>query len=294
MLANYSEYFLHLAILICIYCMLAQSFNLVFGLGGLLNFAHVAAYAIGAYTTALLSVDLELSFLSCLAASILCSMLFSVLIGSISLRLSKDYFAIGSLAFSAIVTALLINWKQLTRGVLGIPGIPGPELAGFTFEDNTSFFFLILLFTLLSQFLLFLLFKGRMGRSLKAQAEFEQAALSLGINVRLIRNMAFMLASGFAGLAGSFYSYYIKYIDPSTFSISESVFILSIVIIGKPGSFLGVIAAAIFLVLLPEPLRFIDINESILGPMRQLLYALILFSMVYLRRDKIFNVQRSI
>jgi branched-chain amino acid transport system permease protein len=294
MFGAYSEYFYHLCILIALYGILAQSFNLVFGLGCLLNLAHVAAYAIGAYTTALLSVDQGCSFLVCVVSSIITSCIFSLLIGSISLRLDKDYFAIGSLAFSSIVIALLINWKELTRGVLGIPGIPRPEFAGFPFEDNLSFLYLITIFLVISQITLILLFKSNLGRALRAQAEFEQAALSLGINSVLMRNIAFMLASGLAGLAGSMYAYYINYIDPTSFSINESVFILSIVIIGKPGSFFGVLAATVFLVLLPEPLRFIDISPAILGPMRQLLHACILFGMVFLRRNTLFNMQRVV
>ena len=114
------EYVIHLAILICIYAILAQSFNVCFGLGRLLNLAHIASYSLGAYATALLSTSgLEWSVLPCLAASMTVSAFFALLIGGISLKLQGDYFAIGTLAFAAIVNALLINWKSLTRGVLG-------------------------------------------------------------------------------------------------------------------------------------------------------------------------------
>ncbi|MCB0335007.1 MAG: branched-chain amino acid ABC transporter permease [Bdellovibrionales bacterium] len=288
------DYFIHLAILICIYLILAQSFNLTFGLGRLFNLAHVAIYSIGAYTTAILSTDFEQGFLICIAASMALSALFALLIGAISLKLTFDYFAIGTIAFSAVVTALLINWKTLTRGVLGIPGIPRPQFWGIDFYDNQNFLMLIGSFVLISYLLLALVFKNRFARKLQMQAEYVPAAQALGVEIRGIRNDAFILSSIFAGLAGSFYAYYINYVDPTSFSLNEMVFVMSIVIMGKPGSFGGVVASTVFLVLLPEPLRFIEIEPGILGPMRQLLYALLLFGVVYWKRASLFPVQRTV
>ena len=127
-----------------------------------------------------------------------------------------------------------------------------------------------------------------------ALAEFERAAASLGKNTRRTRNIAFCVSSAFAGLAGSFFAYYLNYIDPSSFGLGEMVFILTIVIVGSPGSFWGVIGATAFLVLLPEPLRFLDISPAYLGPMRQLLHALILFAVVWWKRDKLFPQRRTV
>ncbi|MDZ4785817.1 MAG: branched-chain amino acid ABC transporter permease, partial [bacterium] len=132
------------------------------------------------------------------------------------------------------------------------------------------------------------------GRSLRAQAEYPHASSSLGINNIWIKTLSFVIASSFAGLAGSFYAYYINYIDPSSFSLTEMIFVLTIVVVGKPGSFWGVISSTIFLVFLPEPLRFIDIPPSILGPMRQMLYALILFAVVHWKKESLFPVERAI
>ena len=289
-----NDYAIHLAILCGIYLILAQSLNLTFGLGLLFNLAHIAVYAIGAYTTALLAVNLDQSFWVCVPASMLVSAVFALSIGGISLKLTHDYFAIGSLAFSAIVTALLINWKSLTRGVLGIPGIPRPELFGVDFYENANFLALISVFVFFAFVVLWLVFNSRFARQLRAQSEHEHAAMALGIGLREVRNNSFIVSSMFAGLAGSFFAYYINYIDPSSFGLHEMVFVFSIVIIGKPGSFWGVALATIFLVLLPEPLRFIEMSPSILGPMRQLLYAVILFAVVYWKRESLFPVQRTV
>lgn len=289
-----SEYGIHLAILIGIYLILAQSLNLTLGLGQLFNLAHVASYAIGAYTTALLSTEAGCSFATCVTVSILLSGLFSILLGVIALRLSNDYFAIGTLAFSAIVSALLINWKSLTHGVLGISGIPRPELFGIDLYSNGNFLLLLSGFVIAVMLLFYLVVRSPFGRALRALAEYDHAALSLGINTRSLRNTAFLFSSSGAGLAGSFFAYYLNYIDPSSFSLNEMVFVLTIVIVGKPGSFWGVILASVFLVILPEPLRFIEIDSSILGPMRQLLYALILFGIVWWKRKTIFPEQREV
>lgn len=289
-----SDYGVHLAILISLYLILAQSLNLTLGLGQLFNLAHVASYAVGAYTTALLSTECESSFLVCVTTSVLLSGLFAILLGGIALRLSNDYFAIGTLAFSSVVSALLINWKSLTKGVLGIPGIPRPELLGIDFYQNVNFLTLIGVFAALTQVVLYCLYASPLGRSLRALAEYERAAASLGTDTRLIRNIAFFISSSFAGLAGSFFAYYLNYIDPSSFALGEMVFVLTIVIVGRPGSFAGVIGATFFLVLLPEPLRFLEINSAYLGPTRQLLHAVILFGVVWWNRDRLFPQRRQV
>jgi len=289
-----SDYGVHLAILVSLYLIVAQSLNLTFGLGQLFNLAHVASYAVGAYATALLATDYAASFGACVVSSVLLSALFALLLGLISLRLSTDYFAIGTLAFSSVISALLVNWKSLTHGVLGVPGIPRPELFGIDFYENSNFLALIATIAIVSQAILYCLYMSPFGRSLRALAEFERAASSLGKDTPRTRNIAFCVSSGFAGLAGSFFSYYLNYIDPSSFGLGEMVFILTIVIVGGPGSFWGVIGATVFLVLLPEPLRFLDISSAYVGPMRQLINAIILFAVVWWKRDKLFPQRRTV
>ncbi len=289
-----SDYTIHLLILVGIYLILAQGFNLTFGLGRLLNLAHIAVFAVGAYATALLSTELSQGFFICIASSIALSALFALLIGGISLHLSNDYFAVGTLAFSSVVSALLVNWKSLTHGVLGITGIPRPELFGIDFNQNYNFLLLLLVINIVVAVFLYLIFRSGFARYVRAQAEDEYASMSLGINLKNIRNDSFIISSALAGLAGGMFSYYMQYIDPSSFSLAEMVFVLSIVIIGRPGSFWGVMASTFFLVLLPEPLRQLDIPPSILGPMRQMLHSLILFAVVYWNRERMFPKQRMV
>ncbi len=289
-----SEYFIHLGILVCIYLILSQSLNLAFGKGGLFNLAHAAAYAVGAYATAILSTELEVGTFRCLLFSMLFSGLTAIIVGAISLKLTKDYFAIGTLAFASIVQALLINWKDLTRGVLGISDIPRPVVGEIDFYQNINFLIFAALCAIAVNAASYLFFYNSYGRSLSAQAEFDEAAQALGKDTRIIRLVSFFIGCACAGLAGSLFAYYLNYIDPSSFAFSEMVFVMTIVVVGRPGSFWGCIAATFFLVLLPEPLRFLEIPSSILGPMRQLLHSLILFFIVWINREKLFPVQRRV
>ena len=288
------EYYLNLAIFVGIYAILAQSFNLIFGLGRLLNLAHVSSFAIGAYTTAILATRYEWGPLYCIPASFICGGLFAASIGIISMRLSGDYFAVGSLAFAAMINALLINWKGLTNGVLGIPGIPRPIFGGVELISNKLFLIGVIVANLLVQFVLFVAFRNSFSRRLRAQGELELVSKGLGVHTGLTRFCAFFLGSASAGLSGSLFAYYIQYIDPSSFSMSEMIFVLTIVIVGKPGSYWGVLLSTIFMVLLPEPIRFIDLSPGILGPMRQMIYAVVLFSVVYWKRATLFPAERRV
>ncbi|RME58091.1 MAG: branched-chain amino acid ABC transporter permease, partial [Candidatus Dadabacteria bacterium] len=290
--------------------------------------AHIAVYAIGAYTTALLLLDYpNLNFFICFFASGLAGFLCALLLAYVSVRLKSDYFAIATLGLAYLVLALLINWKSLTRGVLGIPGIPRPRIGSFVFIDNYHFLLLVFALDIVILGLLYALFKSSIARRLKASSEYEEAAEALAIDVLADRRFSFLVASVGAGFAGSLFSYYFSFIEPFSFSLNEMLFVFSIVIIGSPGSFWGVLAATIFLVLLPEPLRFtgevqgwietffhlpeggalkvpvlkwviaffnFTANPSVLGPMRQMLYAIILFLVVYINRKRLFATLRSV
>lgn len=310
-----AEYFIHLAIMILIYGILAQSFNINFGLGRSFNLAHGACFALGAYTTALSSTDgydsimavisnvvpiLDSStifFIFCLIFSILVSATLALIIGAISIRLTTDYFAIGTLAFSSVVSALLTNWKSLTRGVLGIPGIPRPEVFGMSTQENLNFLLLLGIIFVVFQFFFLVFSRNIFSRRLRAQAEFESGALSLSVNAKLSRLWGFMIAASGAGVAGCFFAFYLQYIDPSSFSFLEMVFVLTICVVGRPGSFWGTLGATVFLFLLPEAVSQISwINErpAILGPMRQMMYAIILFVVLLLNKSRLFPSPREV
>jgi branched-chain amino acid transport system permease protein len=270
-----SAYLIHLLILICIYLILAISLQLSVGFTGLLNLGHIAFYAIGAYTSALLALNGFPFWLCFLSAGIL-AMIFGFLLSLPTNKLKGDYLALATMGFSFVVYAVLLNWTSLTRGPLGLPGIPKPKIFGISFSDNFSFLILVVIIALLSYLIIKRITISPFGKVLEAIRDNEVVVRVLGKNSFKMKSLALMISSFFAGIAGSLYAHYITFIDPSSFTLLQLIPVLSIVIIGGLASLEGTILATIILVLLPEPLRFIGFPSSIVGPARQILYALLL------------------
>jgi branched-chain amino acid transport system permease protein len=289
-----NEYIIHLLIYFGIYLILAQSFNITFGLGHIVNLAHIASFAIGAYTTAILSTNHAFNFFSCTILSMCSALIVSLILGIIASRIKGDYFILGSLAFYYIVLSIIINWRSFTNGVLGISGISRPVIFDIEIYNNFHYFLLVLAYTIPSLIIIYVIINSPLARTLKAQAEFEPATLSLGRNVSLSRNFSLLISSAFAGLAGSLLAFYIGFIDPTSFGLPEIIYILSIIILGKPGSFWGVTASTLFLILLPEVLRFTNLPSELIGPLRNILYSLILYLVLYKQRKVLFPIARRV
>ena len=268
-------YLIHLLILIGIYLILAISLQLAMGFTGLLNLGHIAFYCVGAYVSALLALAGFPFWLSFFAAGII-TMLFGFLLAILTNKLKGDYLALATLGFSFVVYAVVLNWTSLTRGPLGLPGIPRPVLLGLSFSNNLDFLILTLVIALISYVVIKKIIKSPFGKVLEATRDDELAARTLGKNTLKMKSYALATSAFFAGIAGSLYAHYITFIDPSSFTLLQLIPILAIVIIGGLASLKGTILATIILVLLPEPLRFIDFPSSVIGPARQIIYALIL------------------
>jgi len=276
------EYLLHILILIGIYSILSISLNLISGYTGLLSIAHAAFYGIGAYVTALLALNFESHFL----INIICAMIFAGILGAVvaipSLRIHDDYFVIATFAFQVIIFSVLNNWVSLTNGPMGLPGIPQPVIFGIEISSHYGFLLLVLFFALLTFFVSGRLVNSPFGRVLKAIREDEVFVLSLGKNVAGFKVIIFIIGASLAAIAGSFYACYITFIDPTSFTIMESIFILSIVIIGGTGNLRGSVIGAIVLVTLPELLRFLGLPNAIAANMRQIIYgSLLVIFMMY-------------
>ena len=271
----FSAYLIHLLILIGIYLILAISLQLSVGFTGLLNMGHIAFYAIGAYTSSLLALQGVHFWLCFLSAGIL-AMFFGFLLSIPTNKLKGDYLALATMAFSFVVYAVLLNWTELTRGPLGLPGIPKPKFLGFSFSDNLSFLILTAIIGLISFLIIKTIISSQFGKVLEATRDNELLTRVLGKNTFKIKTISLMISAFFAGIAGSLYAHYITFIDPSSFTLLQLVPVLAIVIIGGLASLQGTAIATVILTLLPEPLRFIGFPSSIVGPARQILYALIL------------------
>lgn len=143
---NKMEYILHLIIFILIYILLSQSLGMAAGYSGLISLAHAEFYGIGAYTFALLTVNFVLPILITLPLAMLFCGITAIIVSTISLRTVDDYFIIITLGIQVVVFSIMNNWQSLTRGPLGIPGIPSIEIFGFPFNDKISFLLLSLFF----------------------------------------------------------------------------------------------------------------------------------------------------
>lgn len=270
------NYLLHILTMINIYAILALSLNLLVGYTGLLSLSHAAFYGIGAYISTLLIMNLGLGFLPALLLAIAGTVLLSFTISLPSLRLRGDYFVLASLGFQIIVFTVLYNWIDLTRGPYGIPGIPRPKVFGLEINSIASYFIFSGIIAALCAGLLYLIGNSPFGRVLKAIREDEIATAALGKNVTRFKVRAFAIAAGFAAVPGALFAGYLRYIDPTSFTVMESVFILSIIIIGGTGNLSGPLIGTVVMIFLPEALRFLQIPDAIAANMRQIIYGLLI------------------
>ena len=268
---------------ILIYIMLGWGLNIVVGLAGLLDLGYVAFYAVGAYSTALLSKTFGLSFWLCLPLAGILAAFWGIILGFPVLRLRGDYLAIVTLAFGEIIRLVLINWVPVTNGYAGITGIARPTFFGIPFNANDNgfaavfglpfsplyrlifLFYLILALALLTNWVTLRLRRLPVGRAWEALREDEIACRALGINTTSTKLTAFAIGAGFGGFAGSFFAARQGFISPESFTFMESAVILAIVVLGGMGSQIGVAVAAVLMIGGTEILRELEWMKQIFG-----------------------------
>ncbi|AFL53482.1 branched-chain amino acid transport system permease protein [Sinorhizobium fredii] len=269
---------------ILIYVMLAWGLNIVVGLAGLLDLGYVAFYAVGAYSYALLSSYLGLSFWVLLPVAGLLAACWGVVLGFPVLRLRGDYLAIVTLAFGEIIRLVLINWTEVTKGTFGVSGIAKATLFGIKFDASKDgfaalmglpissayykifLFYLILGLALLTAFVTIRLRRMPVGRAWEALREDEIACRSLGINTTTTKLTAFATGAMFGGFAGSFFAVRQGFVSPESFVFLESAVILAIVVLGGMGSLTGIFVAAVVMIGGTEILRELTFLKMIFGP----------------------------
>lgn len=276
------DYFLHIAILIGIYIIISVSLNLISGYTGLLSITHAALYGIGAYVAALASLRLGLGFLPGLTLSVVVVGAISVVVAAPSLRIHDDYFALASFAFQVIAFSIMNNWTSVTGGPMGLPGIPRPAILGFTLSSKGEYLALVAAFACLAFLLVRRVVNSPFGRVLKAIREDEILTQALGKNVMMYKILAFVLGGSLAAIAGGLYAHYVTYIDPTSFTLEESIFMLAIVIVGGSGSLAGSVVGAVLLISLPEVLRFVGVSGTTAANLREVVYGgLLVLCMLY-------------
>lgn len=270
------KYFLGIAILALIYCLLGLGLNIVVGLAGLLDLGFVAFYAVGAYLLALGAQYLGLGFWGALVLAPLLAGFCGMILAFPVLKMHGDYLAIVTLGFGEIIRLVLNNWLEFTGGPNGAPvpaptllgieftrtakqgGVPLHEYFGIPYSADYKFWFIYIVLFLVVCLVIYAVERLRvmpLGRMWEALREDEIACRSLGVNHVFTKLTAFMLGASTGGLAGVFFAVHQGFVNPTSFTFFESALILAIVVLGGLGSTVGVIAAALVLTILPELLR---------------------------------------
>ena len=277
------DYALHILIFVGIYAILAVSLDLIVGHGGFLSLAHGAFFGLGAYASALMAVQLGAPFLVGILCGMAVAAIVSLLVPIPSLRLHGDFFVVASLGFQIIAFSVFNNWMGLTRGPLGIPGIPQPVVFGWQVDSNVEFVVLVAVIATMTYLIVWRITTSPFGRVLHAIREDEVVAKAMGKNTLRFKVTIFAVSAALAASAGGLYAHYITYIDPTSFTIMESILIISMVIIGGAGRLWGPLIGAIVLVTLPELLRFVGLPSSMAASVRQIVYGVLLVVMMMFR-----------
>ena len=251
-----SNYFIGIAISGLVFTVAAAALNLVYGYAGLLSFAQLGFWGIGGYCSALTVMSFGGNFWQGLLLAAGLNAALALAIGYPALRTRRHAFVIVTLSFALLCNLVARDWISLTRGPLGIPGLPAPSLAGFEFHTTRSFYYLALAYAVLALALLYAFGSSRIGTTLKAIRQNEPLTQAQGIAPFPYKLAAFALAAALTGVAGGIYVFHLKIVDPLILDFYYMQTFLIMVIIGGAGSFWGVVFAGAAIAILPEALRF--------------------------------------
>jgi branched-chain amino acid transport system permease protein len=239
----------------CIQAIAVLGLGILLGLCGQMSLCQAAFLGIGSYATAILETQHGWPFWAVLPAGTLAAAGIGYLIGAPALRLSGHYLALATIGFGLIVQIVFINWKDLTNGPDGITGVTAGTLGPLNLDDYHTFYYVILILLVAAAYVAVRIKQTKVGRAFEAIRENEIAAAAMGINVPRYKVIAFVLASGYAGLAGVLFATNLKFVSPDTYSFDLSVVFLVMLVIGGASSIGGAILGAVALTFLPEWLR---------------------------------------
>jgi branched-chain amino acid transport system permease protein len=271
-----SAYYLHVAIMAGIFTILALSLNLLLGYTGQLSLGHAAFFGIGAYTSALLALKLEWPFWVGLPAAALAAGLAGWAIGRLALKVRGAYFVLVTISFAGVISLVSVNWMELTNGPLGLPAVPAPELARISFRTKSAYYYLILLAAAVAYLVCHRLVHSRLGRAFLALRENEALAESVGVDPVRTLVVAAVVSAAMAGVAGSLYAHYTRFVSPEVFLFSYTVTMVIMVVAGGKGTLLGPVIGALLFTVLPEALR-----EAMAWQWQMLAYGVLLVLLVY-------------
>jgi branched-chain amino acid transport system permease protein len=253
-LKNYGIYLLTLW---CVYVMAGMGLNLTVGYSGQMSIGHAAFLGIGAYTAAIL-MKVGLSFWFVMPLAALICFFVGLALGFPALRVQHHYLAFATLGFNVLVYLFFRNEEWLTGGTFGISGIPRPQLFGLSLDGSAAYFYFTYACTILLALVLWWLIRSPWGRAFAALRDNPIRAESLGVNIMAYTLLAFAIGAAFAGIAGAYFAALVQFIEPAPFSLTASLMMLLMVIVGGSGRFFGPLLGAAIVILLPEWLRFMQ------------------------------------
>jgi branched-chain amino acid transport system permease protein len=273
------EYLYGIIIIVGLYIVLATSFNLIIGYGGLVSIAHPVFFALGAYASALLSRDVGVPVLLAMIAGMLVAVVASIAMALPSLRVSGDYLLIASIGFQLGVLEVIKNLR-VTGGPGGFTNIPPFLIRDFGRESYVA---LVLAVTVAVILLVRWIARSDYGRAMSAMRDDELAFASVGRDAMWMKIAIFGLGSGLAGLAGALYAHYFRFIAPEQFEILQSAAILTMVVVGGLRTTWGPVVGALLLQALPQALTFLNLPPSVLGPIQGLLFTGLVLVFMFFR-----------
>jgi branched-chain amino acid transport system permease protein len=266
-------YLFRLAQLSAIFIILSVSLNFLTGTLGLLSLSHSAFYGIGAYISALLALNGGVPFFAALLLSGLLTATIAALLAVSIVRLTRLFFAVGTLAIGELISLALLNWTDLTNGPMGVRNIPGASLFGWAISGALPTYYLCAGTMLICVWIIHRLTVSNFGTMLRASRDDDLVAAGMGLHLQALKIFVFSISCGMAGIAGALLAHTTNYISPDMFKLQDSILILTMVVIGGLGSVGGAMLGAILLILLPEALRD-------LGQLRMLLVGVALFASI--------------
>lgn len=276
------DYAIYLATLTLLFAGLAISLNILVGFCGIISVAHAAFFGLGAYSAVLAERYFSVPPLLTPGLAFFVGLTSGYLLARIALRIRDDYLVIFTLCFQIVLTNVLLNGGQITGGPTGLTAIP-PLLASAPEFRNAVDFLGALAATGICISTSIALRRAPYGRALMAVREDELFATSLGKNAAALKTSAFATAASLAAIMGAFYAPFIGFIDPTQFSVAQSISVVSMVIVGGAGRIWGPVAGAALIVLLPELLRALGLPGALTGNVRQIAFGLLLTLFVALR-----------